>query len=390
MDGNVQVAEASSKYQLPQNQKSTVREEPINQPQEKKQTNFLSSDANLEYSTLSSLLHENIRGFNPNLLATLTEGTPNAMVVSPTLSPTGYGISKHSPSTLAAANYPAAETTSTNPTNPQGDAALMQFMASDFPVYDPKINQFLLGSIPDLLNLLFPRVVEVIMKSEGNNPFQPVHPHLHPSFTIRVTQNELESTRNNRLQFKEPEEINAEITKPFLYTPGFHRLIAYLRGRFSKDKLVKMAESMAVYRPSFIACINSLRKNDLIFMEQCFQRTLISYDSFIRISGTPTIVWRRTGEIAYVANEFTILTGWTHEQLMCTFIVELLDDQFVVVYFQLLSKIAFDDLLGATMTECTLLTPNKDVKIRTGCMWTLKRDVFGIAMMIIGNFLPIV
>lgn len=147
---------------------------------------------------------------------------------------------------------------------------------------------------------------------------------------------------------------------------------------------------MAVYRPSFIACINSLRKNGQILMEQCFQRTLITYDSFSRISGTPTIVWQRTGEITYVANEFTILTGWTHEQLMCTFIVELLDDQFVVVYFQFLSKIAFDDLLGATMTKCTLLTPNKDVKIRTGCMWTLKRDVFGIAMMIIGNFLPIV
>ena len=156
----------------------------------KSKTNFLSSDAKLEYSTLSSLLQENIRGFNPNRLATLTEETPNAMVVSPTLSPTGYGINQHSPSTLAAANYPPPETTSTKFTNPQGDAASMQFMASDFPVYDPKIEQFLLGSIPDLLNLLFPRVVEVIIKSEGNNPFQPVHPHLHPSFTIRVTQNE--------------------------------------------------------------------------------------------------------------------------------------------------------------------------------------------------------
>ena len=57
---------------------------------------------------------------------------------------------------------------------------------------------------------------------------------------------------------------------------------------------------------------------------------------------------------------------------------------------QLFLKIAFGDFLGATMTECTLLTPKKDSKIRTGCMWTLKRDVFGTPMMIIGNFLPIV
>jgi PAS domain-containing protein len=152
-----------------------------------------------------------------------------------------------------------------------------------------------------------------------------------------------------------------------------------------------MAESMAAYRPSFIACTNSLKEGDLIFMEQCFQRTLLTYDNFIRVNGTPTIVWRRTGEIAYVGNEFCILTGWSKDDLIGRkrFIVELLDDKSVVEYFQLFLRIAFGDFLGATMTECTLLTPKNDVKIRTGCMWTLKRDVFGIPMMIIGNFLPI-
>ena len=154
--------------------------------------------------------------------------------------------------------------------------------------------------------------------------------------------------------------------------------------------LVKMAESMATYRPSFIACTNSLKEHDLIFMEQCFQRTLLTYDNYIKISGTPTIVWRRTGEVAYVGNEFCVLTGWPKEELIGKdkrkFIVELLDDKSVLQYFQVFSRIAFGDFLGATMTECTLLTPNPNVKIRTGCMWTLKRDVFGIPMMIVGNF----
>ena len=80
--------------------------------------------------------------------------------------------------------------------------------------------------------------------------------------------------------------------------------------------LVKMAESMATYRPSFIACTNSLKEHDLIFMEQCFQRTLLTYDNYIKISGTPTIVWRRTGEVAYVGNEFCVLTGWPKEELI--------------------------------------------------------------------------
>lgn len=377
-----------------QSQFSLRNKSSLCQQQEKKRTNFLSSAADLEYSTLSSILQENVLGFNPNHLATSTEGTPNSLVISPAISPHGYGLTKHSPPALPTSNFP--------PDNNQGMPSEMQdnsqerkstIIGNETSFYDPKINQFQLGFTATDPNVSFPRMVEILMKLNDPNAFRPLHPHLHPSFTIGVSQSETDSGHNGNLQFKEPEEIYAKITKPFLYTPGFHKLIAYLRGRFSRDKLVKMAESMAVYRPSFIACTNSLREHDLIFMEQCFQRTLLTYDNFIKISGTPTIVWRRTGEIAYVGKEFTILTGWTKQQLIGTrptFIVELLDDQSVVEYFQLFSKIAFGDFLGATMTECTLLTPTKDVKIRTGCIWTLKRDVFGIPMMIIGNFLPII
>ncbi|ODQ58366.1 hypothetical protein WICANDRAFT_33428, partial [Wickerhamomyces anomalus NRRL Y-366-8] len=195
----------------------------------------------------------------------------------------------------------------------------------------------------------------------------------------------LDGFRNNSTH-----NIYAKINKPFSYTPGFHALINYLRNRFNKKELVKMAKSMANYRPSFIACTNTLKEEDLIFMEQCFQRTLLEYDKFISISGTPTIVWRRTGQIAYVSEEFCILTGWTKEQLLnkITFIVELMDDVSVVEYFDLFSTIAYGDFRGATMTGCTLLTP-ENTTMKTTCMWTLKRDVFGIPMMIIGNFLPI-
>ncbi|GME83010.1 unnamed protein product [[Candida] boidinii] len=147
---------------------------------------------------------------------------------------------------------------------------------------------------------------------------------------------------------------------------------------------------MAEYRPSFIAGMINLKEDDLIFTEQCFQRTLLEYDNYISSSGTPTLVWRRTSQIAYVGDEFCILTGWTKKQLLgkSTFAVEIMDDKSCVEYFQLFSKIAFGDFKGATMTECTLLTPSGK-NIRTSSVWTLKRDVFGIPMMIIANFLPI-
>lgn len=33
-------------------------------------------------------------------------------------------------------------------------------------------------------------------------------------------------------------------------------------------------------------------------------------------SGTPTAIWRRTGEICVASLEFTMLTGWSREELI--------------------------------------------------------------------------
>lgn len=82
---------------------------------------------------------------------------------------------------------------------------------------------------------------------------------------------------------------------------------------------------MAKYRPSFIALTKTLKEEDLVFMEKCFQRTLMEYEKFISYSGTPTVVWRRTGQIALVGKEFCLLTKWTRDQLLerRTFIAEV-------------------------------------------------------------------
>lgn len=190
--------------------------------------------------------------------------------------------------------------------------------------------------------------------------------------------------------WQDPEEVYEKVMSPFPYTQGFHALISYLKSRFDRRHLIHMARAMAAYRPSFIATTKRLKESDLIFMEKCFQRTLLEFEKIIAASGTPTIVWRRTGQIAAVGKEFCQLTGWPAEKLVTntTFIVELMDDKSVTAYFDVFSKLAFGDSRGVTMTECTLLRPSGE-QIPTACTWTVKRDVFDIPMMIIGNFLPI-
>lgn len=209
--------------------------------------------------------------------------------------------------------------------------------------------------------------------------------------TIGISNNNiLDDNHRCGLLYYEPSEIYSKVNQPFAYVRPYHDLNLYLKSRFTKNDLVQMSKSIAEYRPSFIAGMIKLKEDDLIFAEQCFQRTLLEYDSYIGISGTPTLVWRRTSQIAYVGDEFCVLTGWNKDELLSksTFAVEIMDDKSCVEYFKIFSKIAFGDNSGESITECVLLTP-KGESIRTSSTWTMKRDVFGIPMMIIATFLPI-
>lgn len=185
-----------------------------------------------------------------------------------------------------------------------------------------------------------------------------------------------------------PTDIYTSITKPYAYTTGFHALIAYLKQRFEKKELLEVVKSMAFYRPSFIATTQTLQYDDLVFMEKCFQRTLLEFEKYISLSGTPTVLWRRTGQIAAVGKEFCVLTMRSQADLLSQFIIECMDNKSVVQYFDVFSELAFGDSRGTITTTFGLTKPNGEV-VNTACSLTIKRDVFDIPMMIVGNFLPI-
>lgn len=59
------------------------------------------------------------------------------------------------------------------------------------------------------------------------------------------------------------------------------------------------------------SCVHSTSTSDLI------NSILIQeLDKLISFSGTPTVVWRRTGEICLVAPEFCMLTEWSLDELV--------------------------------------------------------------------------
>jgi hypothetical protein len=189
---------------------------------------------------------------------------------------------------------------------------------------------------------------------------------------------------------QQPEDVYTTRIQPYNYPMAYHVLLNYLKTRFKREQLIQIAGTMAEYRPSFIAATRSLVEMDLLFAERSFQRSLLEYESMSSLSSSPTIMWRRSGEIVAVSTEFSSLTAHTKTSLISkrTFIVELMNDKSALDYFKLFSSVAFGDLNGVIITECTLLSPSGE-EIRCASTWTVKRDVFDIPMLVVGQFLPI-
>lgn len=204
---------------------------------------------------------------------------------------------------------------------------------------------------------------------------------------------------------RDPSSIYTQVTEPYPYTSGFHALTAFIQRRFSASATLRIAKALASIRPSFISCTKTLNRQDLIFMEKCFQRTLFEYEEFMRDCSTPTLVCRRTGEVAAVNNEFTLLTGWDKDVLLgkasnvnintgrtesdagsapnsmnntgragqvtprtrvasidkgdgkprSVFLAELMDDESVIEFYEDFAKLAFNDSRGSVTKRCNLL-----------------------------------
>jgi hypothetical protein len=149
----------------------------------------------------------------------------------------------------------------------------------------------------------------------------------HQSDATRQTQPQQRSRKpapfpNDMNQFgfkkrrRDTSEIYAAVTRPHNYTQGFHNLTAHLSKKYDQRNVMEIAKALASIRPSFIASNKNLNEDDLIFMEKSFQRTLYETEDHFGATGTPSLVCRRTGEIALVNKEFSLVTGWRRDVLL--------------------------------------------------------------------------
>jgi len=335
-----------------------------------------------------------------------TTTTSNPIISNPSLLDVQDTIKQETPNFLANNSdllLQAAAGSSTTPQVLQNDATKV----------DPSISSFLptnfnFGS--ETVNLEYSILSNMIQANAMNNANSPSSPFVLQDVGMNgVTPNNniaasvrdstrLYNTINgsmlpsplNPSNLNSTTEVYGNVNKPYDYKEGFHHLVKYVKGCMEKKNILRICRALAQFRPSFMAILIHLSEEDLIFMEKCFQRTLTEYEKLINFSGTPTVVWRRTGEIALVGKEFSLLTQWPRDQLLSkkTYIYELMDNSSAVEYWEQFSLIAFDTSQQCVMTTCNLIS-NQGTTVPCAFCFTIKRDIFDVPLAIVGNFLPL-
>lgn len=185
--------------------------------------------------------------------------------------------------------------------------------------------------------------------------------------------------------------VYRQTTSGYDYTKGYHHLMDYLQnGNLHYEDTLRVARALALYRPSILALQAPLTEEDDIFVEKCFQRSLLELEKMITMTGTPTAVWRRTGEVCLVSLEFSLLTEWAQSEFEGEkkFIYELFESQSVVDYWENFAAHAFESATPGVSSHCILVKPNGQ-KIPCTFCFTIRRDIFDLPYAIIGQWLPL-
>jgi len=335
-----------------------------------------------------------------------TAATSNPIISNPSLLDVQDTIKQETPNFLASNSDLLLQAAASSSATPQ-------VLQSDATKVDPSISNFLPSNFnfgSETVNLEYSILSNMIQANAMNNTNSPSSPFVLQDIgmnNVNSNNNIAASVRDstrlyntingsmlpsplNPSNLNSATEVYGNVNKPYDYKEGFHHLVKYVKGCMEKKNILRICRALAQFRPSFMAILIHLSEEDLIFMEKCFQRTLTEYEKLINFSGTPTVVWRRTGEIALVGKEFSLLTQWPRDQLLSkkTYIYELMDNSSAVEYWEQFSLIAFDTSQQCVMTTCNLIS-NQGTKVPCAFCFTIKRDIFDVPLAIVGNFLPL-
>ncbi|KAG6378309.1 hypothetical protein JVT61DRAFT_14030 [Boletus reticuloceps] len=427
---------------------------------------FGSEAANLEYSILSAILGNP----SPPDSASATAPSPSQPQLQPTIpnsawSPEPLHAQPHYQPTPQQA-YPFAEPTRLSMHEPTLAATAQPSPTAAFITYSP--TQFSRPSQDSAADLSYPLPYPQGQSTPSLPPRYSRDPSTSaPMGSVRISSQEagpLElsghpspSSTSSTHQSSLDHLSQLNVTSPYDYTEGYHFLMKHLptrpipdvppvlvRDRFEKNDILRIVRALAIFRPSLIALQMPMTDEDEMFVERCFQRSLIVGRFFSVQDPHPDMLQRNSkslsrtavrppsfgvapGEICLVAPEFCMLTEWPMEELigkrkyiyevtprsflLLLFLftarartdatlptpphspllatsplsLQLFENQSVVEYWENFASHAFENTTKAVYSHCVLLKPSGAPLPATFC-FSIRRDIFDLPSIVIGEY----
>ncbi|KAJ1940290.1 Transcriptional regulator of nonfermentable carbon utilization, partial [Linderina macrospora] len=141
-------------------------------------------------------------------------------------------------------------------------------------IWDPQRRQSMLSEVQQTLT-------STIIKNS------PPPPHMHTTASEDGRPLSRPSTSGpavyglNPVYPQSPAEVYSSVTEPYKYFNGFHYFFRHIQGRMDKRDIMRVSSAIAHFRPSLVALLRNLTRDDLIFMEKSFQRALMEYEKLI-------------------------------------------------------------------------------------------------------------
>ncbi|SSD59343.1 related to Regulator of drug sensitivity 2 [Saccharomycodes ludwigii] len=211
------------------------------------------------------------------------------------------------------------------------------------------------------------------------------------NFFLTAADPSMEMSPEERLKQVINAKLDAGLLRPYNYAQGYARLQSYMDKYMNTSSKSRILKPLSIIRPAFRAIARGLKDVDLILVEECFERMLLSYERVFTSMSMPACLWRRTGEIYRGNKEFASLVSCTVDDLRDgkLAIYELMTQESAVNFWEKYGSIAFDKGQKAVLTSCNLRTKN-GVRKRPCCFsFTIRRDRYNIPICIVGNFIPI-
>jgi len=190
-------------------------------------------------------------------------------------------------------------------------------------------------------------------------------------------------------------KMDAGLLKPFNYVKGYASLNAYMEQNLQPLSRMRIIRQLDKFRPKFRERMQSLTDVELVRVEMWFDKTLMEYDRVFASMAMPACCWRRTGEIFRGNREMAELINVPMSRLRDGNLAlhHIIAEKSLVSYWDKFGAIAFEENQKAILTTCSLKNPDpnsKDSEIKCCFSFTIKRDMYKIPAMIVGNFLPII